>query len=389
MLNLTDFRHTLEAKLQSAGALPCHVGAFSAWLLSQEQELRTCAGEAAAFHGQSRHPHHVAALGYGVAANVLGEPEVKQLAADLVHLGGRTFFTPGRPPRFEIDGIALLGVALGIARTSSDGTWLDRLLDSTLIEVANDPWQFSLANAARLAMGRPATGSILPDLAVALAARGVGKVDDGAIAEAWRLAAAFAPHDSGPARDAVRLAVFDHVRARLAHIAIARMTREDLVSLLANVTRSMRRWTFETDKRTPKSRIARWEIENEYHVQNLLWAVLAPVLADLEDEENLPSLGQKKPRADLGIPSLRTIIEVKFMRNAGQTACAKIIEEVAADASLYLSRSTVYDNIIAVVWDDLAQTEQHAELKAGLEAINGVSAAIILSRPSKMQREID
>jgi hypothetical protein len=389
MLNLTDFRYTLEAKLQSAGALPCHVGAFGAWLLSREQELRNCAAEAAAFQGQSRHPHHVAAMGYAAAANMLGHKELAQLTADLIHVGGRTFFTPGRPPRFEIDGIALLGVALGIARRGSDGTWLDRLLDRTMTEVANDPWQLGLANAARLAMGRPAIGNILPDLAVALAARGVGAVDDDAIAEAWNLAAAFAPHDSGPARDAVRLAVFDHVRARLAHIAVARMTREDLISLLANVTRSMRRWTFEADKRTPKSCIARWEIENEYHVHNLLWAILAPVLADLEDEENLPSLGQKKPRADLGIPSLRTIIEVKFMRNAGQPACAKIIEEVAADASLYLSRSTAYDNIIAVVWDDLAQTEQHAELKAGLEAISGVSAAVILSRPSKMQREID
>jgi hypothetical protein len=227
------------------------------------------------------------------------------------------------------------------------------------------------------------------DLAVALAARGIADVDDGTIADGWDLTAAFAPHDSGPARDAVRLVVFEHIRARLAHIGIARMTRENLVSLLGNVARSMRRWTFETDKRTPKSRVARWDIENEYHVQNLLWAVLAPVLADLEDEENLPSLGHKKPRADLGIPSLRTIIEVKFMRGAGQAACAKIIEEVAADASLYLSKSTTYDNVIAVVWDNLVQTEQHAELKSGLEAINGVSAAIVLSRPSKMLREAE
>jgi hypothetical protein len=168
---------------------------------------------------------------------------------------------------------------------------------------------------------------------------------------------------------------------------IAAIDGDDLI--LDDLRQATSAWTFETDKRTPKSRVARWEIENEYHVQNLMWAVLAPVLADLEDEENRPSLGQKKPRADLGIRSLRTIIEVKFMRSAGQPACAKIIEEVAADASLYLSRSTVYDNIIAVVWDDLAQTEQHAELKAGLEASSGVSAAIILSRPSKMQREID
>jgi DpnII restriction endonuclease len=77
------------------------------------------------------------------------------------------------------------------------------------------------------------------------------------------------------------------------------------------------------------------------------------------------------------------------MRNAKQQACAKAIEDVAADASHYLSKSTTYDNIIALVWDDLAQTAPHAELKTGLEAINGVSAAIVLPRPSKMQLESD
>lgn len=386
MLNLIDFRHTLEAKLQGAGPLPCHVGAFGAWLLSRAPDLRTYAGEGAAFQGQNRHPHHLAAMGYGAAADVLAEPERAQLAAELAHLAGRTFFTPGRPLRFEIDGIALLGVALGVARTSSDGSWLDRLLARTVAEVSNDPWQLGLANAARLALGRPSSANMPADLAVALAARGIADVNDGTLADGWDLTAAFVPHDSGPARDAVRLAVFEHVRARRAHIPIAGTTKEDLITLLANVARSMRRWTFETEKRTPKSRLARWEIENEYHVQNLLWAVLAPVFADLEDEENLPSLGHKKPRADLGVPSLKTIIEVKFMRNAGQPACAKIIEEVAADASLYLSRSTTYDNIVAFVWDDAAQTEQHAELKMGLEAIKGISAAIVLPRPAKMQR---
>jgi hypothetical protein len=109
----------------------------------------------------------------------------------------------------------------------------------------------------------------------------------------------------------------------------------------------------------------------------------------LEDEENLPSIGHKNPRADLGVPSLRTIIEVKFMRRSGQSACADIIEEIAADASLYLSNARDYDNIVCFVWDDCAQTEQHDELKAGLEAINGISAAVILPRPSKMKKPVE
>lgn len=76
------------------------------------------------------------------------------------------------------------------------------------------------------------------------------------------------------------------------------------------------------------------------------------------------------------------------MRAAGQRACADVIEQVAADASLYLSKAGTYDNIIAVVWDDCAQTEQHHELRTGLESIRGVSAAVILSRPAKMKRSL-
>jgi hypothetical protein len=60
----------------------------------------------------------------------------------------------------------------------------------------------------------------------------------------------------------------------------------------------MGRWTFELEKRTVNSAVARWDVENEYHVQNLLWAVLAPLFPDIDDEENLPSIGHKKPRAD-------------------------------------------------------------------------------------------
>ena len=42
--------------------------------------------------------------------------------------------------------------------------------------------------------------------------------------------------------------------------------------------------------------------------------------------------------------------------------------------------------MICFVWDDCSQTEQYDMLKSGLETLNGVSAAVILPRPSKMKK---
>jgi hypothetical protein len=76
-------------------------------------------------------------------------------------------------------------------------------------------------------------------------------------------------------------------------------------------------WEFK--RRTPCSAVARWTVDNEYHVQDMLWVVLAPQFPDLDDEEWLKSLGHHHPRADLAIPSHRVIIEVKFARQDGKS----------------------------------------------------------------------
>ena len=119
----------------------------------------------------------------------------------------------------------------------------------------------------------------------------------------------------------------------------------------------------------------------------MLWAVLAPVFPDLDDEEWLKSLGHHHPRADLAIPSLRVIIEVKFARRDGKSF-SDLIQEVAADASTYLQDGSGYTNIIAFIWDDAARTEEHAELHQGLLRIRGVIDAIVLPRPRKMDRSL-
>jgi len=388
MLTLPAIHEALRQLLPSPGSIPVHVTAFSGWVTDDRPRLQAAVDEAVHFTGQARHPEHVAALGYGAKAGLLMAQSLQVLRDEVDHLGGRSFFAPGRPLRFEVDGIALLGVAFGAASVAkeTDRSWLIRLLERSAQEVTSDVWQLGLVRLARVVLGEQGLRIVPADLAAAAFARGWGELQEGDREQAWKMAVEFSPHTSGAGRDAVRLAVFGSEFARLGQISIANATRTDLVTLLQNVSRGMKRWTFEHEKRTANSAMARWDVENEYHVQNLLWALLAPVFPDLEDEENLPSIGQKKPRADLGVPSLRTLIEVKFLRDRGQRALAKLIEEIAADASLYLSRTTEYDNIVAFVWDDCAQTEQHHELKSGIEQMTGVLAAIILPRPSSMKR---
>lgn len=386
MVNLVDIRATLESQVAAAATLPCHVAAFCAWVLANHEQLRRQVDDTASIPAPGRHPEHVAALGFGAAAGLLDDAQRHLIIDDLAHLAGRSFFASGRPLRFEVDGVALLGVAQALKHAGTNPSWLNRLLARSIVELNADPWQSGLAHAASSCLGASISATIPADLAVALNAMGITAVDDDGLRRAWSAITAFEPHGDGPARDAARLAAFKHACARGAQINPSSITRAGLVELLSGLARSLRRWTYETQPRTPRSPIARWDVENEYHVQNLLWSVLAPVLPDLEDEENLPSIGHKKPRADLGVPSLRTIIEVKFLRSSGQAAYAKLTEEIAADASLYLSKPSPYDSIVAFVWDDAAETEQHLELQAGLQSIKGIASAVIVPRPAKMRR---
>lgn len=384
---LQDVRRSLLADMEQAWALPCHVAAFRAWALDRRDELAAAVGEAASFTGQARHPEHVAAFGFGASAGMLDDNQRLVLREELEHLRGRAFFVAGRPRRFEVDGISLLGVALGAKSNNAADVegWCRDILSKSLKELVSDPWHQGLARLASVVLGDDMT--IRPaELAVVAAAKGFGLSSQTIEEEAWSAAVQTCPLENKSGLDAVRLAVFDIVSGRLGQVRLASPSREDLIRLLRNVSRGFKRWTFEEKPRTPRSAIARWEVENEYHVQNLLWAVLAPVFSDVDDEEHLPSVGHAHPRADLAVPSLRALIEVKYIRQPGQTGFKTVMDEIAADTGLYLSKSKDYDTIVAVVWDDCAQTEQHHELQTGIEQLNGVTAAIILSRPSRMKR---
>ena len=133
-----------------------------------------------------------------------------------------------------------------------------------------------------------------------------------------------------------------------------RITVADVIDLLNRVSAGLRRWTWEDKAQTRGGEARRWHIDHEYHVQNLLYFLLAPIFPDIQDEEYFQSLGQKQPRTDLFIPSMKLIIEAKFLRQDDKIT--KIIDEIAADTSLYLTKGTDYAGVIPFVrlcenWD--------------------------------------
>jgi hypothetical protein len=160
------------------------------------------------------------------------------------------------------------------------------------------------------------------------------------------------------------------------------MTIDDVLALLRNLTRSLRDWTWEERPRTKTSQARQWHVEHEYHVQNLLWVVLAPLFPDIESEGYSAKVGFTQPRADLVIPSLKLIIEAKFAR--ATDSLKEVQRQLAQDAAMYFPQGGQYDRMIAFVWDDAARTEEHATLIQGLEKLERIAGVVVVSRPSKM-----
>ena len=117
-------------------------------------------------------------------------------------------------------------------------------------------------------------------------------------------------------------------------------------------------------------------------MQNLLWAMLSPVFPDLVPEDYTAKIGKKQPRADLGIPSLRLIVEAKFWYT--KHASKKMIEEIAQDTGLYLVPDSKYDSIVPFIWDEGRRTEEHKGLIAALKKMDGVSDAVVIAKPGFM-----
>lgn len=317
----------------------------------------------------------------------IGQVPPRAFADGLAALRRREFFAPHQPPGFEADPLAILAVAVRIFAAGKDDsavTWLDKLVRQAQDGEA-DGWRRGVLSFARVVLGVAQEVIIPPVLRVALSAKGITncKVSELQAAQG----ACLVGDDPSPEEAVFRLAALQYLLATSGHLRLSALAVEDVVSLLRSVEAALRRWPWESKPRSSRKDAVpqRWDIQNEYHVQSLLWALLRPVFSDLKDEEYLKAVGYKHPRVDLAIPSLRLIIEVKYLYEATQAALSKKTEEVAADATLYLSQDNGFDRIVVFVWDETGSIQHHAALEAGLQTLNGIEGAVVVSRPGDWQ----
>jgi hypothetical protein len=397
---LQDAADGLRRRVMLARDLSTSGRAHLTWVLRDDTlpgNLADLAIAAAANLNASRSYHDVAVLGYAAHALGLEGSRRDALSEGVNWLLGRSPEIAGEPAPFYADGVALLGVALG-ARLLGDKAregardWMLTFIPYAAALPAVEAWQqVLLATALNIVGSGNVSVTATPDAAdVRTALRARSALVDSANREAVEADEQLAlsllrqqrADDLSAIRAGLRLAAYAWIRRSAPVVVSGRATSNDVVALLEHVTAGLRRWTWEASPRTGKGQPRKWHIEHEYHVQNLLYALLAPIFPDLKDEEYFPSLGQKQPRTDLYIPSLKLIVEVKFLR--AKDKVSKAIDEVAADVGLYLTPQSDYSSIVAFVWDDSRRVEEHRLLKDGLTKMTGVVGAVVVSRPGSM-----
>jgi hypothetical protein len=399
---ITDARAALlKTAKTEAGENPLVV-AFLGWLLRSDELLalmEDAVTRAAAAKGAERSSRNVAVLGFACGIEQLKPRFATEFATQLEWLIGRpNFATGGEPCGVVADPMNFAGVIVGAenvlgapARKKFDawvtGVWKDA---SALIQEGG--WQRSLLETLgrRFSIGpAPQTSGSLIWFAAALQKRGWIEPAEKSVSEVLKGALVDADKVTDGFEAGLRLAAIEWAVQRAVDLDIAALTLQDVAAVLHRVPSIFQRWTWENKPRTAKAgaEARRWHIENEYHFQSLLYAVLKPLLPALDEERYLPPTGTYQPRADLCILALELVIEVKFWYQG--KSVKDLTEEIAADLTLYLRPDSPYKKVIAAIWDDGARTENQAELKRGLMGLAGLADVVIVNRPAFMNTNAD
>lgn len=179
--------------------------------------------------------------------------------------------------------------------------------------------------------------------------------------------------------------VFDAINVEMAALPPNLWGTQEIIKFLDSIPAGLKRWTWEDAPRTRNSTAVKWHVENEYHVQNLLYVMLGPIFPDVSDEVYTDPVGQKNPRLDLYLPSIDTVIEVKY-RKDNKKSFQDLIGEVAEDASLYRADSKFKKSkLIVFLWDHTRATQEHAKFKEGVMRIDGINGCVVVCSPSVME----
>jgi hypothetical protein len=306
-------------------------------------------------------------------------------------LTGRPNYAIGGEPSGVIaDPINLFGIVLGGRSVLLGGelqtfeTWVAQAVKDASKVIGGSGWQSDLVNVIEAwNSGTPKSATTSGAwFRAAFSSNGWVVIEDNEVESVLQDATDTSRPPSDGFEAALRLKGLEWALGRAMDFSLEAMTVRDVCLVLNNVSSIFQRWTWELGSRTgaTSSKERKWHIDNEYHVQSLLYVVLKPILPALKEEEYLPSTGNYQPRADLCVLPLSLVIEVKYWRKA--VKASKMIEEIAADVSLYLKEESPYQHIVAVIWDDASRTQEHDEMIRGLKELNGMKDVIILNRPS-------
>jgi REase_DpnII-MboI len=373
--------------------------AFVAWLLSQSTlpfELEALACQVAEHIGGQRRYQDVAILGFAAASGLLSEEKQIALKEGLIWILGREPLINGQLQGFCTNAIALLGISLGVQSLPDSNLndplkqWLSQFITQSFQARLPD-WQqcllVAICQVGKVSLSITLSDNqALADVRVALLAKGCLPNEVPVQSDDYiQTLMIMKREDSGGLgcdRAALRLSAYNAIQNISPVVSQPQASVEDVVKILRRVPAAFRRWTWETKGKTKNSKARKWEIDNEYHVQNFLYFLLVPYFPDLQEEEYTLSIGQMHPRADLVIPSLKLVIEVKFMRQRDKPQ--KMIEQIAADASLYLAEGSAYHQILAFIWDDSCRSEEHDYMCRGIGQLSGITDSIIISRPGNL-----
>jgi hypothetical protein len=387
-LLLRDVERTLVATLETATD-DVDI-AFRSWLLAgtpHPGNAAACIERALRHRGAERSYRDIAVLAFAVSSGA--DNVVADLESGSAWLAGTSAYLSGVPTGIVEDRVALLGIALGLKVVGEDTrARLSRWIEPLAIANPHDTdVTRSLLRAIFVLLNRPIPQAGAAEAELALARKGVLQISDDDLAV--RVVDALLGGDIAdePQRAAMQLAALTNIRERLPTIAVQRPDVADVATLLRGMPRSLAQWTWEERPATRGGTARQWHVDHEYHVQNLLWVLLAPIFPDLRREEYTDAVGPLQPRIDLGVPSLRLLIEAKFWRRS--LSASKLVEQIASDVSIYFATARAYDSLLVFIWDDARRTEEHALVERAMKQLQRVADVVIVPRPAKMPRQAD
>lgn len=391
--NIAAIRAQIEWLNDEDGLVP----AISCWLGAEDEPSETLKKTILEHVAASRSYRAVAAAGFLVAAGVRDPTVLEFFDAGTTWLLNKAPIVDGIPTGIAIDGLAVFGVTVGQIKCGPKcelKQWIASLKEAESKRVDSEALHRSaLQSACALLDGDDylPTASDSPELCLSLHAKGTVQII-GAMLQSlcdslyYRLRTRL-PSQTTNEELVLALHAYDWVESNAIASTREVATVSDLTRLLGRLESSFYRWTWEEEKRTPDSVPERWDVQNEYHFQNFLWAVLKPVFPDLKEEEYVASVGSVQSRIDLLIPSLKVIIEVKYRRK--KMSENTVTREIAEDLGLYRHKRSDLLGIIPVIWDEVSRSDETAHLIAGLKEMEGIIDAFVVTRPSRMMKAAD